>query len=41
MNQLKWTIGDIIDLEYFFKKDLSRTDQAYLKKEIERFILTA
>ena len=31
MSHLKWTIGDIIDLEYFFKKDLSRTDLTNLK----------
>ncbi len=39
MNQLKWTIGDIIDLEYFFKKDLSRTDQVDLKKRDRQIYL--
>lgn len=32
MKPLKWTIGDIIDLEYFLKKDLSQTHQTDLKK---------
>ncbi len=39
MNQLKWTIGDIIDLEYFLKKDLSLTDQSYLKKRDRKIYL--
>ncbi len=39
MSQLKWTISDIIDLEYFFKKDINQTDQTYLKKRDRKIYL--